>query len=112
MDIKSALKEIEKKRGNFKCKQCGKCCMAINHVSIYPDDIERWKKEGRHDLYSDEMLAEWEIFGGLDPLDDRCPCLSKRGKCKIYKTRPLFCRTFPLDKKHAKEFCDCKGYEK
>jgi len=116
MEVKAALKNIEKKRltEGFKCKQCGKCCLAINHVNIHPDDIERWEKEGKHDLYSDKMLVEWDVFGGSDPLDDKCPCLIKnkdKYSCKIYKTRPLFCRTFPLDKKHAKEFCDCKGYE-
>ena len=116
MEIKPALKQIEKKRqkDGFKCKQCGKCCLNINRVNIHPDDIERWEKQGRHDLYSDEMLVEWEFFGGSDPSNDNCLFLKKdknKYSCKIYKTRPLFCRTFPLDKTHGKIFCDCEGYD-
>ncbi len=109
---------IMKERG-FSCKQCGKCCLTTGHVDISKEDIESWKKIGRHDLFTSEMLMEWDSFGssGLfrNQLSCRCPFLRKKRNgtiyyCKIHKIKPVFCKSFPKDRKHAKKFCGCVGY--
>ena len=36
------------KEQDFRCKQCGRCCLATDHVDISVKDIELWKgKEGK-----------------------------------------------------------------
>lgn len=110
-------KKIE--NGRFKCKQCGRCCLATDHVDISEEDIALWKSIGRDDLYSPEMEAEWDYFGASylfrNQNSFRCPFLRKKKNkstyyCKIQNIKPIFCRSFPKDKKHAKDFCNCPGY--
>ncbi len=114
------LAEMEEKRKGFKCKQCGKCCLTTSHADISKEDIDLWKNVGREDLYGPEMLEGWDYFGasGLfrNQSSFRCPFLRKKKNsevyyCKIHNIKPIFCRQFPRDKKHAKEFCDCPGFE-
>lgn len=111
-------KKIES--GRFKCKQCGRCCLATDHVDISNEDIKVWGRVRRMDLFSREMIAEWDYFGasGLfrNQLSCRCPFLRKEKNnnsyyCKIHDIKPIFCRQFPKSKKHAQEFCNCPGYE-
>ena len=114
--------ELEKsrKREGFECEQCGLCCFQTEHVDICLEDIKRWKSIGREDLFSDDMIKEWYYFGtsGLfrNEKTSRCPFLKKRLNkneyyCNIQEIKPLFCRQFPQNKKNAKEFCNCPGYE-
>lgn len=53
----------------FLCKQCGRCCLDLDgfSTSAYPEDVARWRAEGREDI------LEWvDIFyycgqeGGYD----------------------------------------------
>ena len=53
----------------FLCKQCGRCCLHLDgfSTSAYPEDVARWRAEGREDI------LEWvDIFyycgqeGGYD----------------------------------------------
>jgi Fe-S-cluster containining protein len=113
--------EKESKNEGFKCKQCGKCCLATDHADICDEDIELWRSVGRYDLITQEMLVEWDYFGASwlfrNQSSMRCPFLRKMRKgntyyCKIQDIKPIFCRSFPKDKKHAKEFCNCPGYER
>ncbi len=103
----------------FRCKQCGKCCLTTEYADISKEDIELWKKIGRYDLFTPDMLVEWDYFGSSgwfrNQLSTRCPFLRKKKNedtyyCKIHKIKPLFCRSFPKDKEHAKNFCGCVGY--
>ena len=108
----------QKQKEGFVCRQCGRCCVATDHVCIYPEDITRWKSEGRTKLITPEMLEEWDYFGSSGLFDNRktfrCPFLSQDAKdkysCKLNQTKPSFCRLFPAGKTHAKQFCDCQGY--
>lgn len=110
----------------FLCKQCGRCCLDLDgfSTSAYPEDVARWRAEGREDI------LEWvDIFyycgqeGGYDiwisPVTGegvpRCPWLRKYPKtekyyCRIHDTKPKHCRDYPLDKKQALEH-GCKGFE-
>lgn len=118
----STINEIEQSREKegFKCKQCGLCCKSTQYVNICAEDIERWKKHGRTDLFSNEMKMEWDYFGssGLfrNSTTCTCPFLGKKQNkkefyCKIQEIKPLFCRQFPRSKEHAKSFCKCPGYD-
>jgi Fe-S-cluster containining protein len=104
----------------FICKRCGLCCLTTDHVDISVKDINMWKKAGRDDLFSEEMMVEWDYFGssGLfrNQKSMRCPFLRKvRNKneyyCKIQVIKPHFCREFPKDKEHSKKWINCPGYD-
>jgi len=119
-DAAARIEDVKKQREveGFVCKQCGRCCLALTKVSIYPQDIERWKKEGRDDLYSPEMMKEWDSFGSSGLFDnqrsERCPFLRKRGKkysCKLGDTKPIVCQLFPESREHAERHCNCPGYD-
>jgi Fe-S-cluster containining protein len=89
------------------CKNCRICCIGTE-IRIYPEDIERWKKEDRLDI----LLSIDSLFGesrGLMKKDnnDECFFLSKEGKCNIQETKPTVCRKFPVSKKQAELF-KCK----
>lgn len=108
----------KKREEGFKCKQCGRCCLATEHADICIEDIKRWKKAGRENLFTDDMIIEWDYFGASGLFRNfrtsRCPFLRKRKDkyyCKIQDIKPEFCRQFPKDRKHAKEFCGCPGYD-
>lgn len=117
----ASIEEVKRKREaeGFVCKHCGRCCLALKKVSIYPQDIERWEKENRKELYTTEMLQEWEDFGSSGSFDNQkskhCPFLEERKRkkyyCRISDTKPIVCQLFPEDKKHAKMHCDCPGYD-
>lgn len=110
-------KKIE--NSGFKCKQCGGCCLAIDHADISKEDIELWKRAGREDLFTPDMISEWDYFGASGLFRNRssfrCPFLRKKKNsnlyyCKIHGIKPIFCRRFPKDKEHAKELCNCHGF--
>lgn len=111
--------EMKREKEGFKCKRCGTCCLTTDHVDLCLEDIVRWEKAGRKDLYTPEMIIEWDFFGasGLfrNQTTSRCPFLRKvRGKdeyyCKIHDIKPLLCRQFPRDREHAKKL-GCPGYD-
>lgn len=103
----------------FECKRCGECCLRTEHADICDEDIKNWKEKGRDDLYTKEMLIEWDYFGASGLFKNQntsiCPFLRKvKGKkayyCKINDMKPIFCRQFPKDKKQGKDFCNCSAY--
>lgn len=111
--------EQKRKIDGFTCKRCGKCCLSMDHIDIVPEDIARWKKEGRKELFSEDMLAEWDYFGESRLFDNVntsiCPFLIKKNKrysCKINKTKPLTCRSFPRNRKNNEVigYGKCKGF--
>lgn len=116
---------------NFKCKQCGKCCIKFGpELSISTEDILRWRKENRGDILAwvwiENGNSKYPVGDAwFDPQTgsevNECPWLSKlpSGKylCKIYETRPQICKRFspessnPRMKKDAEE-CKCQGLNK
>jgi len=105
---------------DFICTECGKCCLKVDHIDLVPEDISRFKEHGREDLYTDEMLVEWDYFGASGFFRNqgtfRCPFLRKvRGKelsrCSIYDVRPNTCRKFATytGREHA-EGMGCPGW--
>lgn len=85
----------------IQCQRCGKCCLTNMFAYVQPEDINRWRAEGRSDILA---LIEEPIWAG-DRIVARtnghslacCPFLVQEGAlaaCAIYKTRPAVCREF------------------
>lgn len=80
------------------CRRCGLCCQAHIALLVHPEDLERWRREGRTDILR-VVEAETEETDGMgdSALMGPCPFLERRGEaysCAIYQTRPLVCRAF------------------
>jgi Fe-S-cluster containining protein len=104
----------------FHCQQCGRCCELIGieyHISLTPEDIDRWIAEGRDDIlkyvdpaaFSDKDVMF--IFFPVAPdtgqeLQGPCPFLKRLPEqdmaiCQIHATKPACCRAFPISWKEA-----------
>jgi Fe-S-cluster containining protein len=112
---------VETEMENFKCVQCGHCCLNLSgayQTSVPESDVKRWKREQQFDI------LEWVItFGDLNEIwispktgeyVNRCPWLRKLPKqnkyiCRIHDTKPEHCRNFSKSKRHAKDN-GCKGF--
>jgi len=112
----------------MKCKRCGRCCIATDHVDVYDKDYKKWKGTF---LASDGMVNEFDCFGsdpefrralekhlrevggvkGFKMVEDRCPFFHQlsNGKavCLIEGAKPSMCMGFQPGSKHAKKFCQC-----
>lgn len=86
-----------------RCRQCGKCCKVDFFAFVKPEDLARWRDEGRFDIL--KMISTEKPFWAGDRLisasDGRplreCPFLAWSGEkycCTIYETRPRICREF------------------
>lgn len=112
---------------DFKCKQCGNCCLNLNdafQACATEKDVQLWKEKERYDIleWVDSIsLGEdqfvYDIW--ISPItgDDvpRCPWLRKLPKknkynCRIHDVKPVHCREYPRSRKHA-EKTGCKGFE-
>ncbi|MBI5017625.1 MAG: YkgJ family cysteine cluster protein [Deltaproteobacteria bacterium] len=93
-----ARKAPRSRRG---CRACGVCCEVFAEaLSACPEDLERWRAQGRRDL-----LARVGSGGELwtDPetglREPACPFLSRSGPdralCGIHDTKPELCRRYP-----------------
>jgi len=78
----------------MRCSRCGKCCEETKML-LSMADAKRLKELG----YSLEEFALCDK-GGFTRLKNREDCCvffdSNERKCKIYKSRPLGCRIFPV----------------
>jgi len=89
----------------FKCLNCGKCCDdPLVQINLSFKDVQRMSKALKlkvEQLFSKRIIGfnpfidpetgKYDIELGLNK-----PCkLRKKGKCSIYKSRPLNCRIFP-----------------
>ena len=108
----------------FECARCGKCCKIRDAycTSGDPDDIERWRAEGREDILAwVEMISTGhEIIGydlWVDPETgedvDSCHWYDEdpatgESICLIQDTKPKHCREFPKSWSHAIKF-NCEG---
>lgn len=104
----------------FQCLGCGQCCQGDdNSVVVFPFEIRRimaktdldWlevagpPEEGEWDSNGDFHTLEWR----LKKIESRCRFYQK-GKCAIYGSRPLLCRTYPFYLVEGKLCCsECPG---
>jgi Fe-S-cluster containining protein len=113
---------------DFKCKQCGNCCLNLHdaYSNVADDaDVKRWEGEGREDIL--EYVAHIE-FGKQRVCSDiwinprtgesvsRCPWLRKLPRqnkyiCRIQDVKPKHCREYPKSRKHADE-AGCPGFKR
>jgi Fe-S-cluster containining protein len=69
---------------------------------VSPEDMERWGKEGRHDIIArlsdnDVMWAGDRIINRFGVKATTCRYLDWDGRaffCEIYETRPMVCRNY------------------
>ena len=116
---------VETEMEEFKCVQCGNCCLNLYDAfctTADPEDLIRWEKEERWDildwvsflLEDDRTLADLWISPRTGEEVTRCPWLRKFPKkdkynCRIHETKPLHCKKYPKSKKHALT-TRCKGF--
>jgi Fe-S-cluster containining protein len=108
----------------FACRQCGRCCHTLTYRdSLMEEDVARLKALGRHDILAwvgvtrtrdgQERHRIW-MTPGTNQFAAVCPFLrrgssSHRWSCAIHDVRPLFCRNYPLSRKHA-SMNGCQGF--
>jgi len=108
----------------FSCKQCGRCCTALDyHDQLTEEDVAHWKRLSRADilqwvrtLYRDGHEKAYKIWTipGTTRLADNCPFLKKipsanRWECLIHDVKPEICRQYPLTRKHG-IMTGCPGF--
>ena len=113
---------------DFKCKQCGNCCLNLSdafETCAEDQDVKRWEEEGRWDIleWVDAIPIGEEHFVydiWISPVtgDDvqRCTWLRKlpkndKYKCRIHDTKPEHCREYPRSRTHAED-TGCRGFER
>jgi len=111
---------------DFKCKQCGNCCLNLSDAfttCAFEEDIQLWEREGREDIlawvYPIQLGSEcvYDLWINPETGEDaeRCPWLKKLPKnkyiCKIHDVKPKHCRDYPKSKKHAED-TDCKRFRR
>jgi Fe-S-cluster containining protein len=112
---------------DFKCKQCGHCCLHLYDAfttCATDEDINMWKRNGRRDILKwvdpipigeDKFVYDIWIspVTGEDVM--KCPWLKKLpGKakyiCRIHDVKPEHCRDYPRSREHG-EKTGCRGFE-
>jgi Fe-S-cluster containining protein len=81
----------------FDCRQCGACCRdaADGRVLVGPDDLVRWKREGREDILDALVPGHFGQSAFAARSDGTCAHLGidgRPGDCAIYATRGQACR--------------------
>ena len=111
----------------FHCKQCGYCCLNLleaYYTTLHPEDIETWRKQGRHDILAWIVVTPTnnphdKYHAWVSPITgehvERCPWLRKLPHknaymCRIQDVKPKHCREYPTSRKHAED-TGCKGFE-
>ena len=107
----------------FSCRQCGRCCRALQFRDTgTAEDFRRLSRLGRDDIlaWMVPVRREGRIVScrlWLDPATGRfaeaCPWLVEtvpdRFACRIHDVRPEICRQYPGTRKHA-EMTGCIGF--
>ena len=97
---------------DFKCNNCGKCCLRGGAcLQADEEDRKRWNHEWRDDILQYEDIGD--LWIGEEGELDRCPFLRKlpnklKYKCLINDTKPNICREYPFDDEQMAYF-DCEG---
>lgn len=84
----------------FQCQMCGTCCQHKEDVTIYISDMERWAEDGI--IY--QVLGDLQIYAefgvpSIQLKEEKGVCVMydpEDKKCRIYESRPLTCRAYPL----------------
>ena len=115
---------IETGMHRFACRQCGRCCRALDyHSEVQAADIARWRSMGRSDILRwvgvyrhTEAQPTYRIW--VDPVTGQpaasCPFLKSnasgnRWVCGIHDVKPEICRQYPTSRKHAR-MTGCPGF--
>jgi hypothetical protein len=83
----------------FECRQCGRCCGGEpGYIWMSETEIRQAAETlSMHVLDFCQMyLAEHPEGFSLRELENGDCCMLRGGKCTIYKTRPIQCRTWPF----------------
>jgi Fe-S-cluster containining protein len=108
---------VETEMENFRCIQCGHCCLELSDAystNAYEEDIVRWEKEMRWDILDYVVGTDLWISPRTGEDVTRCPWLRKlpnkdRYICRIHNTKPKQCRDYPKSRKHALQ-TGCRGF--
>lgn len=87
------------------CKDCSDCCKMVDTILLDPYDIYELGKCLNKDF--EQMLSdgniELNVCEGMilpnlkrDSSTGKCNLLNEKGWCSVHKSRPGFCRLFPL----------------
>ncbi len=88
------------------CRRCGACCHVDVAAYVSLEDIQRWEKEGRHDILNHvkNYGVTWSDDGFVNRFGSSihtclmsCVYLQWQGSsasCGIYETRTKVCRSF------------------
>ena len=83
---------------NFKCQQSGNCCTCPGTVYVTNTDKQNMAKE-LNVLISEFNQKYVQSYNGWDIISTprfRSRCfLDKSNNCKVYKSRPKSCKTYP-----------------
>lgn len=83
----------------FKCQGCGECCRGPGgYVWITPEEAKDMAEEIGVDFQTFAAKMLRQTLSGLALVDSGngdCPFLLPEGGCKIYRKRPIQCRTWP-----------------
>lgn len=80
-------------KASFDCMKCAACCFD-NEVILDPEDLVRFKRDGRDDLARRTRRSKGKRLLPLTADTRACIHLEKK-KCSIYPHRPNMCRDFP-----------------
>ena len=88
------------------CRRCGNCCQLDMAAYVSLADIQRWEKEGRHDIIAHvrDNDVRWSRNAMINKFGSRITtCLmscvylkwcGSSASCEIYETRTEVCRSF------------------
>ena len=115
---------IETQMASFACRQCGRCCNALDYrYDVTGEDVSRWKDLGRRDILEwvekvepDQGQAGYRVWvvPGTHRQAETCPFLKKDPAsnlwaCQIHTVKPQICRNYPVSRKHA-VMTGCPGF--
>ena len=116
---------IETGMDGYVCRQCGRCCLALDyHSECTAEDYDRWQSLGRDDILKWVRLIPgtagthgyriWVASGEIEPSPE-CPFLQSefgtgRRFCGIHDVKPEICRQYPFTRKHAR-MTGCPGFD-
>ncbi len=89
--------DIDEDEPKVKCgfRDCHQCCLDTEML-LTTSDLERIEKAG---FDRNEFCLDPKQTGGfwqLRNINGRCFFLDEKGRCSIYRIRPLGCRLYPL----------------
>ena len=116
---------IETQMASFACRQCGRCCSALDYrYEVNEEDVLRWKALDRRDILQWVERVDchkgrtgyrvW-VVPGTHKRSESCPFLKKNPAnnlwvCQIHTVKPQICRNYPVSRKHAL-MTGCRGFD-